>query len=289
MVRTADGVEVTLADGRVVEGSHCLIAVGSVPDTHGRRARGGRRGVASPRPHRGRQGLAHHGRGVYAAGDCTGVLPLASVAAMQGRLAMAHALGDAVTPIDCARCRRTSSRAPEIATVGAERERTQVAGIYYQVIIACPWRATRAPRCSACATGSSRSSPTRWGRSVVWAPSSSAPRASEPIFPLTLAVTYRLTIDDIAETVHGLPVVLGDDRRGRATPAQHDGRRQGPLGEQRLAHVLAGADSARHREDRRALGLEVLERQRPTSTAGSAPGRTGRGGRARRRGRTARR
>ena len=34
--------------------------------------------------------------GVYAAGDCTGVLPLASVAAMQGRIAMWHALGEAV-------------------------------------------------------------------------------------------------------------------------------------------------------------------------------------------------
>ena len=34
--------------------------------------------------------------GVYAAGDCTGVLMLASVAAMQGRIAMWHALGEAV-------------------------------------------------------------------------------------------------------------------------------------------------------------------------------------------------
>jgi dihydrolipoamide dehydrogenase len=34
-------------------------------------------------------------RGVYAAGDCTGVMMLASVAAMQGRIAMWHALGDA--------------------------------------------------------------------------------------------------------------------------------------------------------------------------------------------------
>ena len=49
-------------------------------------------------------------RGVYAAGDCTGVLMLASVAAMQGRIAMWHALGDAVVaagPED--RVRRTSS------------------------------------------------------------------------------------------------------------------------------------------------------------------------------------
>ncbi len=39
-------------------------------------------------------------RGVYAAGDCTGVLMLASVAAMQGRIAMWHFLGDTVHPLD---------------------------------------------------------------------------------------------------------------------------------------------------------------------------------------------
>ena len=91
--RTEDGVEVTLSDGRVVYGSHALMAVGSVPNTAG-------------------LGLAEYGvavapggyvtvdrvsrtnvPGIYAAGDCTGVLPLASVAAMHGRIAMWHALG----------------------------------------------------------------------------------------------------------------------------------------------------------------------------------------------------
>ena len=36
--------------------------------------------------------------GIYAAGDCTGLLPLASVAAMQGRIAMYHALGEGGSP-----------------------------------------------------------------------------------------------------------------------------------------------------------------------------------------------
>ncbi len=35
VTRTGDGVVVTLLDGRVVEGSHCLVAVGSVPNTAG--------------------------------------------------------------------------------------------------------------------------------------------------------------------------------------------------------------------------------------------------------------
>src|SRR6478736_2532275 len=33
--RSGDGVVVTLADGRTVEGSHCLLAVGSIPNTAG--------------------------------------------------------------------------------------------------------------------------------------------------------------------------------------------------------------------------------------------------------------
>ena len=33
--RTEDGVMVTLSDGRTVEGSHCLIAVGAIPNTAG--------------------------------------------------------------------------------------------------------------------------------------------------------------------------------------------------------------------------------------------------------------
>ncbi|TPX05376.1 NAD(P)H-quinone dehydrogenase, partial [Schumannella luteola] len=33
--RRGDGVVVTLSDGRTVEGSHCLLAVGSVPNTAG--------------------------------------------------------------------------------------------------------------------------------------------------------------------------------------------------------------------------------------------------------------
>ncbi|RAX29132.1 UNVERIFIED_CONTAM: NAD(P)H-quinone dehydrogenase, partial [Escherichia coli] len=57
-------------------------------------------------------------RGVYAAGDCTGVLMLASVAAMQGRIAMWHFLGDAVAPLDLKAVCSNVFTAPEIATVG---------------------------------------------------------------------------------------------------------------------------------------------------------------------------
>src|SRR5699024_1615454 len=105
VTRTESGVEVVLADGRRVEGSHCLMAVGSIPNTEDL----GLEKAGVPRTSRA---------GIYAAGDCTGVLPLASVAAMQGRIAMNHALGDAVQPLKLRNVASNVFTAPEIATVG---------------------------------------------------------------------------------------------------------------------------------------------------------------------------
>ena len=59
--------------------------------------------------------------GVYAAGDCTGVQMLASVAAMQGRIAMWHALGEAVQPIRLSHVAATIFTDPEIASVGVSQ------------------------------------------------------------------------------------------------------------------------------------------------------------------------
>src|SRR5690606_5198849 len=97
--RTAEGVTVTLSDGRIVNGSHALMAVGSVPNTQHLRLV--EYGVAvSPNGHIITDRVSRTNvPGIYAAGDCTGVLPLASVAAMQGRIAMWHALGEAVSPL----------------------------------------------------------------------------------------------------------------------------------------------------------------------------------------------
>src|SRR5689334_4764485 len=100
VVREGDRVVVTLTDGSTVEGSHCLLAVGSIPNTAGL-------GLEEAGVSLGEGDYVTvdrvsrtSARGVYAAGDCTGVLMLASVAAMQGRIAMWHALGDAVSPLD---------------------------------------------------------------------------------------------------------------------------------------------------------------------------------------------
>jgi pyruvate/2-oxoglutarate dehydrogenase complex dihydrolipoamide dehydrogenase (E3) component len=116
--RTETGVEVTLTSGETVHGSHVLLAVGSLPNTDDL-------GLEEAGVETDEAGFIKVDRvsrttrrGVYAAGDCTGVLMLASVAAMQGRIAMWHALGDAVTPLELTTVSSTVFTNPEIATVG---------------------------------------------------------------------------------------------------------------------------------------------------------------------------
>ncbi len=205
--RVGDGVAVTLADGRVVEGSHCLLAVGSVPSTSGLGlAQAGVRLTAS-----GHVDVDRVSRttapGVYAAGDCTGVLPLASVAAMQGRIAMAHALGGAVTPLDLRTVASNVFTAPEIASIGASQRSLEEAGTRY---VTSRLELARNPRAKMLGMRDGfvklfahASTGIVLGGTVV------APRAGELIFPVTLAVAQRLTADDVAHAFTVYPSLSG--------------------------------------------------------------------------------
>src|SRR4029453_3929967 len=116
--RTEKGVSVHLTDGRTVEGSHALMTVGSVPNTADLGLE--RVGIATDRA--GYIPVDRVSRtavpGIYAAGDCTGLMLLASVAAMQGRVAMWHALGEGVAPIKLKTVAAAVFTRPELATVG---------------------------------------------------------------------------------------------------------------------------------------------------------------------------
>ena len=119
--REGDGVVVTLEDGREIRGSHALMTVGAVPNTADM-------GLAEVGVEVGRGGFIEVDKvsrtsvsGIYAAGDCTGVLMLASVAAMQGRIAMWHALGEGVAPLRLKTVCSNVFTHPEIATVGYSR------------------------------------------------------------------------------------------------------------------------------------------------------------------------
>ncbi|MBA3233337.1 MAG: NAD(P)H-quinone dehydrogenase [Propionibacteriales bacterium] len=199
--RTGDDVAVTLVDGRVVEGSHCLLAVGSVPNTE-------RIGLETAGVERdGGDNICVDkvsrttGRGIYAAGDCTGVLMLASVAAMQGRIAMWHALGDAVAPLDLKTVSSTVFTAPEIATVGWSQRAVDAGEIDVRAVTLQLAGNARAKMQGArdgfvklfC----------RPGTGIVVGGVVVAPRASELIHPVALAVEARLTVDELA---HGFTV-----------------------------------------------------------------------------------
>jgi dihydrolipoamide dehydrogenase len=89
----ADGVLVRCDDGRVVHGSHALLAIGSVPNSEGLGLEGAGVEVAEdgtvPINRHCQTNLAH----IFAAGDLSGKLPLSSVAAMQGRKVAEYVVG----------------------------------------------------------------------------------------------------------------------------------------------------------------------------------------------------
>jgi dihydrolipoamide dehydrogenase len=117
--RTDDGVVVLCDDGRRVPGSHALLAIGSVPLTAGIGL--DTAGVETdhgyiPVDEYQRTSEQH----IYAAGDCTGQMPLSSVASMQGRKIARHAMGMPVQPIDYQKVTQAVFTQPEIASVGLE-------------------------------------------------------------------------------------------------------------------------------------------------------------------------
>ncbi len=115
--RRDDRVWVHCDDGRVIEGSHALLAVGAVPLTDGLGL-----DEAGVKTDRGYVIVDEYQRSstphIYAAGDVTGQMPLSSVASMQGRKIARHALGLPVTPLDYDRITEAVFTEPEIASVG---------------------------------------------------------------------------------------------------------------------------------------------------------------------------
>ncbi|MBA2694531.1 MAG: NAD(P)H-quinone dehydrogenase [Actinobacteria bacterium] len=202
-----DGVVVTLTDGREVPGSHALLAVGSIPNT----ADLGLREVGVDLADSGHVNVDRVSRtnvpGIYAAGDCTGVLPLASVAAMQGRIAIAHSLGDAVAPLSLGRVSSNIFTDPEIATVGIDQADIDEGRIDARTVVLPLTKNPRAKMQNVkdgfVKLFARRGSDTILGGVVV------SPRASELIFPVALAVSARLNVDQFAATSTVYPSMSG--------------------------------------------------------------------------------
>ncbi|GAB3655203.1 NAD(P)H-quinone dehydrogenase [Zhihengliuella somnathii] len=205
--RDGDTVKVTLSSGEVLEGSHCLVAVGGIPNT----ADIGLEEAGVELTDSGHIKVDGVSRttapNVYAAGDCTGVFALASVAAMQGRIAMAHLLGDGVRPLKLNEVSANIFTSPEIATVGVTE--AEVAEGKYQADIIKLNLATNARAKMMNIQEGFVKILARKGSGTVIGGVVVAPRASELIFPISLAVHKRLHVDDIAETFTVYPSLAG--------------------------------------------------------------------------------
>lgn len=117
--RVGDVVKVSTEDGRIVEGTHALLAVGSLPNSEELGLEGigvdVEQGFIKVDEYQ-RTSVPH----IYAAGDVTGQMLLSSVATAQGTKIARHILGHDVAPIDYRKVSQAIFTEPEIASVGLE-------------------------------------------------------------------------------------------------------------------------------------------------------------------------
>ncbi|MDF2740107.1 MAG: NAD(P)H-quinone dehydrogenase [Actinomycetia bacterium] len=131
--RVGDRGLVHLDNDQTLEGSHVLLTIGQVPQISGL----GLEELGVQTNERGAVIVDGVSRtsvpSIYAAGDVTAKLMLASVAAMQGRIAMYHLLGQAVSPLRWDAVAATIFTDPQIATVGLSEQRAAETGIEVEV------------------------------------------------------------------------------------------------------------------------------------------------------------
>jgi dihydrolipoamide dehydrogenase len=198
IVREGDVVRVSTEDGRTVEGSHCLLAVGSLPNTEdlglgvaGVEVDGGYVKVDENQ----RTSVPH----IFAAGDVTGQMPLSSVAQMQGTKVARLVLGQVVKPLDYGKIAQAVFTDPEIASVGLEEVDAAAEGRKVR-ITKVPFAANPKALMTANTVGFAKviSDP---ATHIVLGGTVVGKNASELIAPLALAVTARVRVDVLFETL----------------------------------------------------------------------------------------
>ncbi|MCU1495107.1 MAG: Dihydrolipoamide dehydrogenase [Acidimicrobiaceae bacterium] len=208
MKRSGDEVAVMCEDGRSIVGSHALLAIGSIPSSAGLGL--DLAGVETndggyvPINHHCQSNVPH----VYAAGDLSGRLPLASVAAMQGRKVAEHVMGLHTRDhrhLDYDKAASAIFTEPEIADVGLAEAEAFALGRKIRVT-----KVPFAVNAKAMIDGDPRgfvklvSDPSTGvvlGGSIVGA------HAAELISVIAVAVTAHLRVDDLAETVFVHPAL----------------------------------------------------------------------------------
>lgn len=205
--RTDDGVVVGLNDGSELEGTHVLFTVGQVPASDGI-------GLDVEDVHVEEWGgipvdgvSRTNAPWIYAAGDVVGRMMLANVAAMQGRTAMWHVLGQAVSPIRWDAVTSTIFTDPEVATTGLTGKDCEEQDIPY-----------RTSRLDFSGNPRAKMSKRQDGFVKVFAMPGSgtvlggvvvSADASDLIQPLAVAVHNRLTVSQLATTSTVYPSMAG--------------------------------------------------------------------------------
>jgi pyruvate/2-oxoglutarate dehydrogenase complex dihydrolipoamide dehydrogenase (E3) component len=144
---------------------------------------------------------------IYAAGDCSDFLPLASVASMQGRTAVYHAMGDAVNPTELRNVTSNIFTQPEIATVGWTQQQIED-GIAQGEIYKLPLAQNPRAKMMGIKHGFVKLF-ARTGSGTIIGGVIVAPRASELILPISIAIEHRLTVDEVAQAFAVYPSLSG--------------------------------------------------------------------------------
>ena len=207
VTNTGEAVEVELADGTTLTGSHCLMAVGAIPNTKGLNLE--EAGIVlNETGHVVVNKVARTSRAnVYAIGDCSTSLPLASVSAMMGRTAVYHTLGDVATPTRLRNVASNVFTSPEIAQVGWSEQEIRD-GLVRGEVATIELETNPRAKMEGISDGfiklfASVGSGTVIGGVVV------APRASDLIYPIAVAIENRLTVDQLAKTYTVYPSLSG--------------------------------------------------------------------------------
>jgi len=220
VTRDGEGVQVTMTDGRTVEGSHALMTVGSVPNTSGLGLE--RVGIElGPGNYLAVDRVSRTSvSGIYAAGDCTGLMLLASVAAMQGRIAIYHALGEGLSPIRLRTVAAAVFTRPEIAAVGVPQAKIDDGSVPARTIT-LPLATNARAKMSSLRLGFVKIF-CRPATGVVIGGVVVAPIASELILPIALAVQNGNTVGELAQTFAVYPSLSGSITEAARQLMAHD-------------------------------------------------------------------
>jgi dihydrolipoamide dehydrogenase len=202
--RTEDGTRVIVRcdDGRSVESTHAVLAIGSIPNTEDLGLQTAGVEVDSGGYIAINQHCVTDVPNIYAAGDISGKLPLSSVASMQGRKVAEHVMGlhtRSHRHLDYDKAASAIFTEPEIADVGLEEADAFSSGRKIRVT-KVPFATTAKSMINNDTQGFVKiiSDP---ATGVVLGGSIVGRQAAELISVIAVAVTAGLTVNDLAESI----------------------------------------------------------------------------------------